>query len=575
MAPSPPSMASRTAGSPSPSSSTAARHAPPALSTSRWTRAGSSTSLESRAAPPPHDRSRCQGARRGRTRLLQLDPLQARGGSASWATRRAIRPAAWVAGTSRLSWRAPPSVTPGAPGTARGPARAPVRQRSDGGGDPRRSPHRRPRSRASARPEASSSTRRPAAAAAARRRSHTGGRTEASKLSRRTTSAPPSTAASASASSRASQVMRTPGPTCARRARRASNRDPGEGRVVLLDHGLVEQAEPMVLTAARAHGVLLEEAQPGGRLARVEHAHARPVRDGLDEPTRQGRRAREALDEVEGDPLRLEQGAPLVPRCAPTPAPRPPHPRRRPGARHGPRDPEARTRRRTGPVRQRRPPPWRPARSGACRLRDRAETRDVPGVEVLLEGRLDRGPNGVRVQRLGARGAGSSAPVEGSSRGSRPGLRAPVYGAHQVVLRGPQPPHRDGTDARHALENVRSPTPRCQRNLRRWTPPAGPHALSTAARVAVPGPASGTGSRTSKAEGGARSSNPARRGPSREPSAPARATSAACPSSRARPPRRKRATRTSCRLAPCRSGEALRSRPPLRSCSASGAARAS
>ena len=67
----------------------------------------------------------------------------------------------------------------------------------------------------------------------------------------------------------------------AARSRSTAVRDSsGEAQVVVLDEDRVVEAQPVVRAAAAAHGVLLERAQAGRRLARVEEDRA-GARDGV------------------------------------------------------------------------------------------------------------------------------------------------------------------------------------------------------------------------------------------------------------------------------------------------------
>ena len=82
----------------------------------------------------------------------------------------------------------------------------------------------------------------------------------------------------------------------------------GEAEVVLLDEDRVVETGAMVAAATAADGVLLEGAQPGSRLARVEDRRAGAV-DEIDERARERRHAAQSADEVDGDALSAENGA--------------------------------------------------------------------------------------------------------------------------------------------------------------------------------------------------------------------------------------------------------------------------
>jgi hypothetical protein len=72
--------------------------------------------------------------------------------------------------------------------------------------------------------------------------------------------------------------------------------------VVLLDQHGVEEPEPVVVAAARQHGLLLEHPHPRGRLACVEDASARPLHGAHVERGQRGD-AGQAGQEVERDAL--------------------------------------------------------------------------------------------------------------------------------------------------------------------------------------------------------------------------------------------------------------------------------
>ena len=81
----------------------------------------------------------------------------------------------------------------------------------------------------------------------------------------------------------------------------------GEANVIFLDEHRVEQAETMVRRAARPHRVLLERAQPGRRLAGIEHRDSPAGR--VDELPRPRGDARQTLQEIERGPLADQQRA--------------------------------------------------------------------------------------------------------------------------------------------------------------------------------------------------------------------------------------------------------------------------
>jgi hypothetical protein len=82
---------------------------------------------------------------------------------------------------------------------------------------------------------------------------------------------------------------------------------PDVAQMIVLDQDHVGEAQAMVRPAAGFNGVFLEEAQAGGRLARVEDLGFGPCY-GVDETTRGRGDSREPLEEVESGPLALEQG---------------------------------------------------------------------------------------------------------------------------------------------------------------------------------------------------------------------------------------------------------------------------
>ena len=81
-----------------------------------------------------------------------------------------------------------------------------------------------------------------------------------------------------------------------------------EGAMVILHQHAVVEAEAMVGAAAAAHGKLLEDAQAGGRLARIQD-HAIIGLDRLDELVGERGGAAHALDEVERGALGSQDGA--------------------------------------------------------------------------------------------------------------------------------------------------------------------------------------------------------------------------------------------------------------------------
>ena len=78
--------------------------------------------------------------------------------------------------------------------------------------------------------------------------------------------------------------------------------------VVVLDENAVVEAEAMVRPAARAHGVFLDRAQAGKRLADVDDARLRATH-GLDDPRGGRGDAAHVADKVERDALGREQAA--------------------------------------------------------------------------------------------------------------------------------------------------------------------------------------------------------------------------------------------------------------------------
>ncbi len=103
-----------------------------------------------------------------------------------------------------------------------------------------------------------------------------------------------------------STVTPTVWPTAARTALTASRTDPAAAMVVL-DHDGVVEAEAVVVAAAAADRVLLEGAQAGRGLARVDDP-GRHLADSVDD--RPGRRgyATQVTEEVEADPLGRKDG---------------------------------------------------------------------------------------------------------------------------------------------------------------------------------------------------------------------------------------------------------------------------
>ena len=98
-------------------------------------------------------------------------------------------------------------------------------------------------------------------------------------------------------------------PPCrARTAANASATPPAASDVVVLDEGGVGQAHAVVGAAAAAHGVLLEGAQPGHRLARVAH-DAAGAGERIGPTPRQGGDAGEVAQQVQRRALGREQGA--------------------------------------------------------------------------------------------------------------------------------------------------------------------------------------------------------------------------------------------------------------------------
>ncbi len=85
----------------------------------------------------------------------------------------------------------------------------------------------------------------------------------------------------------------------------------GDRDVIVLDHRRIPQPHAVVLRAAHARGVFLEEAQAGDGLARVEQDRA-GAGDAVDIGARQRGDAREMLDGVERRTLGGEQGARLA-----------------------------------------------------------------------------------------------------------------------------------------------------------------------------------------------------------------------------------------------------------------------
>ena len=94
-----------------------------------------------------------------------------------------------------------------------------------------------------------------------------------------------------------------------RRTRRGHRRGdpPGRADPVLLDEDPVRKGEPVVRSAPHPDGVLLEDPEQRRRFPRVEQL--RPVRgDPRSVEGRRGGHAREPLEEVEGHPLRPQEG---------------------------------------------------------------------------------------------------------------------------------------------------------------------------------------------------------------------------------------------------------------------------
>ena len=92
----------------------------------------------------------------------------------------------------------------------------------------------------------------------------------------------------------------------ARTASIAARHRAGGDHVVVLDHRDVVQAHALVRAAAAAHRVLLQRAQPRGRLAGVEHLRARALQR-VRPPARVRRDARRAAGQVEQGPLGDEE----------------------------------------------------------------------------------------------------------------------------------------------------------------------------------------------------------------------------------------------------------------------------
>ena len=82
----------------------------------------------------------------------------------------------------------------------------------------------------------------------------------------------------------------------------------GDAEVILLHEDAVVEAGAMVPAAAAADGVLLERAEPGRGLARVEDGRPRPLGQ-LDEAAGEGGDTAEPADEVERDALAAEDRA--------------------------------------------------------------------------------------------------------------------------------------------------------------------------------------------------------------------------------------------------------------------------
>ena len=78
--------------------------------------------------------------------------------------------------------------------------------------------------------------------------------------------------------------------------------------MVVFDQDHVVEADAVVLSAAAAHSQLVQRAQTGRGLTRVEDHGARPGH-GIDEAPRQRGDARHAAQKVERGPLGGEQGA--------------------------------------------------------------------------------------------------------------------------------------------------------------------------------------------------------------------------------------------------------------------------
>ncbi len=72
--------------------------------------------------------------------------------------------------------------------------------------------------------------------------------------------------------------------------------------MVILDKHAVGEIEPVVLPAAAAHGVLVDHAQPGRGLARIEDARLR-ARDCFHELASQGRNPAHALQKIKNHAL--------------------------------------------------------------------------------------------------------------------------------------------------------------------------------------------------------------------------------------------------------------------------------
>src|SRR5690625_2100487 len=81
-----------------------------------------------------------------------------------------------------------------------------------------------------------------------------------------------------------------------------------DGEVVVLGHHRIREGEAVVDAPSAAHGVAFEGAQPRCGLAGVGDARA-GAHDGVDEAAGQGRDPAHALQEVQGDPFGLDDGA--------------------------------------------------------------------------------------------------------------------------------------------------------------------------------------------------------------------------------------------------------------------------